>query len=64
MSDWTRDADGDYVDWTKPPYYVGGVINFRLPGESVGNMPRATWLKRHDEFTKLRRRQMRKRDKC
>lgn len=57
--DWTKDSDGEYIDWTKPPYCVGGVLNFLLPGEEPGNMPRATWIKRHEEFMKLRKRQMR-----
>lgn len=59
-SDWTRDADGNFVDWTKPPYYVGGVLNLRLPGEDAGKMPRGTWSKRNQEYMKLRKRSMKK----
>lgn len=30
---WTRDDDGNPIDWTQPPYKVGGVLNLILPGE-------------------------------
>lgn len=57
-SDWTRDGDGNFIDWTKPPYKVGGVINFLLPGEDAGKMPRGTWLKRQGEYMRLVKREM------
>lgn len=59
-SDWTRDQDGNFVDWTKPPYYVGGVLNLLLPGEDAGKMPRETWCKRNEEYMKLCKRRMKK----
>ena len=59
-SDWTRDQDGNFVDWTKPPHYVGGVLDLVLPGEDRGRMPRDTFLKRNQEYMKLRRRSMKK----
>jgi hypothetical protein len=58
---WTVDAQGNYIDWTAPPYYVDGVLNLALPGESVGTMPRAVHIQRTEEYMKLRRRQMKKR---
>lgn len=59
-TDWTRDADGAFIDWTKPPYYVGGVLNLLLPGEDAGKMPRETWQKRNAEYMKLTKRRMKK----
>jgi hypothetical protein len=59
-SDWTRDQDGNFVDWTKAPYYVGGVLNLRLPGEDAGKMARGTWSKRNREYLLLRKRSMKK----
>lgn len=60
VSDWTRDADGNYVDWTKPPHYVGGVLDLVLPGEERDRMPRAEFTKRREEYLRLRKRQMKK----
>ena len=57
-SDWTRDSDGNFVDWTKPPHYVGGVLNLNLPGEEPGKMPRAEHSKRLDEYMKLAKRRL------
>ena len=51
MSGWTRDANGEYIDWTKPPYKVGGVIDFRLPGEDYVSHDNHT--KRIGEYMKL-----------
>ncbi len=59
-SDWTRDAAGEFVDWTKPPHYVGGVLDLVLPGEERDRMPRSEFVKRTDEYMKLTKRTMKK----
>lgn len=34
VDEWTRDLDGNYVDWTKPPYRgPGGKLSLVCPGE-------------------------------
>lgn len=30
---WTRDQDGEIVNWTEPPYYVNGVLDLHLAHE-------------------------------
>ncbi len=35
LNPWTRDQDGNYVDWTKPPYRgPGGRLSLLVAGES------------------------------
>jgi hypothetical protein len=57
-SDWTRDADGNFVDWTKAPHYVNGKLDLLLPGEDRNKMPRDVFSKRTDEYTKLAKRKL------
>jgi len=56
FDDWTTDADGNYVDWTKPPYCVNGVINLKMAHERELSM--AEISKRNQEYMKLLRRSM------
>ncbi len=60
-SNWTTDADGNYVDWTQPPHYVDGVVNLLLPGESGIEIDELA--KRRLEFIKLRLREIRRNKK-
>src|SRR5882672_2382604 len=53
-ADWTRSADGKYVDWTKPPYYVGGVLRLVLEGEDPELVAGAVAQKRIHEYYRLR----------
>lgn len=57
---WTKDAQGNFVNWLNPPHYVGGVLDLVLPGEERGRMPRAVFRKRSEEYMKLRKREMKK----
>lgn len=59
MTDWTRDADGNFVDWTKPPHYERGILNLVLPGERLVSpevLSRRRW-----EYVQLTRRRMSRR---
>lgn len=62
---WTRDAAGDYVDWTQPPYSDGtGLVDFHLEGEERV-LPAHVLRQRIDEYMRLQRREMRRaRDAC
>ena len=51
---WTKDAAGNYVDWTKPPYKRGGVINLLLAGET--DISQHNFDKRLIEYLRLTRR--------
>lgn len=58
MSNWTRDKDGNYIDWTMPPYYVNGVLTLILPGER--DVDPDVLAKRRVEYMKLQRRRLKK----
>lgn len=53
MSGWTRDRAGAFVDWTRPPWRCGGVVNFLLPGESAQAVPPAEMRRRTTEYYRL-----------
>lgn len=57
MTDWTRDENGGFVDWTKPPFYVNGILTLLLPGEAHADPD--TLSKRRHEYMKLQRRRLR-----
>jgi len=59
FDDWTRDADGNYVDWRKPPYYVNGVLNVMMEHEEFISSPDIS--KRITEYMQLTRRAMSRR---
>lgn len=56
FNDWTKDQDGNYIDWTKPPYYVNGVLNLTLPHE--WGLSAEEVSKRIGEYMKLTKRAM------
>ena len=56
--DWTRDANGDFVDWTAPPYQDGGVVSLVLEGEDPARIHPAVWDRRIREFYLLTWRRM------
>ena len=56
MTDWTKDADGEYIRWNRPPHYVNGVLNLLLPGEERVSMGEIS--KRRGEYMKLARRDL------
>jgi len=58
---WTRDTEGNYIDWTQPPFYVRGVLHFMLPGET--SIDFETLGKRTQEYMKLTRHRMTRRNK-
>ena len=58
---WTRDADGNYVDWTKPPYREGAILRLVLTGENPATIPGPVRQQRIIEYYKLVRREMKKR---
>ena len=60
MTNWTRDADGNYVDWLRPPYRVGSILRLVLPGEDPGKLTSATRQQRIIEYYKLVRRDFRR----
>lgn len=54
---WTRDAAGNYVDWTKPPYSRGkGIYVFLLEGEEAWRLEPAVRTQRIMEYYALVRR--------
>jgi len=55
--DWTKDENGEYVRWHRPPHYVNGILNLLLAGE--GRLSHDELRKRRSEYLKLRRREMR-----
>lgn len=57
-SDWTRDAAGEFVDWTKAPYQVGGVVRLVLEGEDPDRIPSNVRDRRMREFYLLTWRRM------
>lgn len=59
-SDWTRDAAGNYVDWTQPPYREGAILRLVLIGEEAWRLPPAERIKRIQEYYLLVRREMKK----
>lgn len=42
----TAPLDPDAVDWTRPPYYVNGVLQLMLPGENPATIPQAVTVAR------------------
>ena len=48
---WTTDHDGQYVDWTKPPYRQGGIVTFLLPHET--RLDTAETIRRVTEYYRL-----------
>ena len=60
---WTRDAEGNYVDWTKPPYRApnSGILTLLMRGESRHDMTPALHSKRLTEYCTLVRRDFQKR---
>lgn len=57
MSDWTRDSDGNFVNWLKEPHTVRGVFCYVLPGERQQDLSVEEIDKRRNEWWKLTRRQ-------
>jgi hypothetical protein len=43
------------TDWTKPPQYVGGVLDLRLPTDPPGELPIAELDARMAEYMRQRR---------
>ncbi len=60
-STWTKDAAGNYVDWTKPPYRQGSIVTFVLEGEDPAKLSSEIRQKRIMEYYRVLRRDMRKR---
>ena len=58
-TNWTMDADGEFVRWNKPPHYVDGFLNLTLPGEDI--VSHAELRKRRGEYMRLCWREIRKR---
>jgi hypothetical protein len=55
---WTKDKDGNYVNWLKPPYRTDyGQSILVLEGEDPQQIPNETRKKRILEYTKLCRRE-------
>jgi hypothetical protein len=52
----TRDAAGRVVDWTRPPYRVGGLLRLVLEGEDPQKIPSAVSLQRICEYYRAARR--------
>ena len=63
MSSWTRDATGDYVDWTQLPYRQGGLLILLLEGEDPARLSPEIFTQRIQEYTRLVRRELRGRDR-
>ena len=58
---WTKGRDGKYIDWTKPPHYVRGVLNLVLPGEE--DVSEAVLRQRREEYMRLTKRRMARKTK-
>lgn len=60
---WTRDAGGNYVDWTKPPYRPddSGMLYLVLEGEDASKLTAEIRQKRIAEYYALCRRNFKKR---
>lgn len=58
-SNWTRDAGGDYVDWTEFPYYKNGVLVLLLEGEDPARLSAEIFTQRIREYCLLARRELR-----
>jgi hypothetical protein len=60
---WTRDAAGNYVDWTKPPYRHEGSGELRLvlEGEDASKLTPDERQKRIAEYYALVRRKFKQR---
>lgn len=59
---WTVDADGNFVDWLKPPYWneEKGIVTLLLEGEDFHDQEVQQKLaQRTVEFSRLRLRQLR-----
>ena len=54
-SNWTRDGDGNYVDWLKPPYRLAGsgLIRLHLEGEDPHTLDGAVRMRRIREYYAL-----------
>lgn len=59
---WTRDANGDYVDWTRPPYRSpgSGILMLVLEGEIAYQLAHEIRVQRILEYYALLRREARK----
>lgn len=53
---WTKDAEGNYVDWTKPPYRNGCLLKLVLEGEDPESIPECVRQKRIAEYYALSKR--------
>ncbi len=58
---WTRDAQGNYVDWTNAPYRQGGNVSLLLEGEDPATLSIETITKRLQEYCSLARRTLKAR---
>jgi len=58
-ANWTRDADGNPVNWTLEPYLVCGALHLVLAGEDARAIPRETFKKRLREYTAIREKERR-----
>lgn len=54
VTNWTRDENGEFVDWTKPPYCKNGLLDLRLKNEEY--ISQDTHSKRVGEYMKLMKR--------
>lgn len=43
-------VDPDSIDWTRPPQYVGGVLNLALPGEDLATLTPAVLERRTQAY--------------
>lgn len=58
---WTRDHNGQYVDWSQPPYrQPTGVVLLQLEGEDPNQLSSNERIKRAAEYTALMRRRKKK----
>lgn len=60
-STWTKDADGNYVNWLEPPYREGAILRLVLTGEEAHRLPLQTRIQRIQEYYRLVRREMNQR---
>lgn len=56
---WTRGPDGRPIDWSQPPYRVGGRVCLLLAGEQPNDLSSADWIRRTAEYTAVMRRRLR-----
>lgn len=54
---WTKDKNGEYVNWLDPKYTQGPLVNLALDGEDYGLLPHQVRQQRIREYMRLRERE-------